>query len=318
MSKTTIINCGTYNVLANSMATKQYFQVDDDSFLTLEIRIQKILREITKLMSKQAIIAIQEVDIKLAGVGLHQLFSEYNYYPLTAHYSTLEERDHFGTVIAFPTNIYKLITYGQVKIGNLIQVPENILNCRSPLFDRKIDHDVYTEAKKRDIALLYAKLENKITGLQFVVYNYHMPCAFWWPGVMTLHLNSLLQEIHNISQDYPYILLGDFNIKHGSTLYKYITQGVIDDENYIPSLNWTPYSNNPILLDCRILSNYDVIATTKCKNKKGDLFCETIDYIFCSNHFTANNFQQSVPSDIMPNQNDGSDHLPISCQLNFN
>jgi mRNA deadenylase 3'-5' endonuclease subunit Ccr4 len=309
----TTINCSTYNVLANSMATKDFFQVEKDEYLELSNRMPKILNSIDEMITNDSIIALQEVDIKLAASGLHQKFIDNNYYPLTAHYSTMESRDYFGNVIAFPTKLYKLITYGQVKIGSLISAPENRTEAFLPLFNRKVDHDVYTEAMKRDTCLLYVVLEDKNTNKRFVVSTYHMPCTFWWPGVMTLHVDTLLKQIDILKQDLPCILLGDFNAKQYTPVYNYITQCIMD-ESYYPLPNWEK-SDNLQLTDARIAVNYPLIPTTKCKNKNGDLFCEILDYIFVSKEFEVTKFDQKQTNEIMPNLKEGSDHLPIHARL---
>jgi hypothetical protein len=106
----------------------------------------KILSNLDDMILNENIIALQEVDITLAAAGLHQKFIENNYYPLTAHYSSMEGRDYYGNIIAFPTQKYRLVTYGQTKIGNLIDVPENRQDSSPPLNNRKVEHDVYTKA----------------------------------------------------------------------------------------------------------------------------------------------------------------------------
>ena len=100
----TTVSFSTYNVLANSMATAIFFKVDNVSHLTLPSRMPNLLREVTGMMLLSHIIALQEVDIKVASSGLHQAFISGNYYPLTAHYSTMDGRDFFGNIIAFPTS----------------------------------------------------------------------------------------------------------------------------------------------------------------------------------------------------------------------
>ena len=71
----------TYNVLANSMATQQFFKARND-VLSLKHRMPLILREIKNMMKRMDVIALQEVDIKVASSGLHQAFMANGYYPL--------------------------------------------------------------------------------------------------------------------------------------------------------------------------------------------------------------------------------------------
>ena len=49
----------------------------------------------------------------------------------------------------------------------------------------------------------------------FVVGTYHMPCMFKLPSVMMIHCALAAQHIQKYSNEDPYLLVGDFNIKPG-------------------------------------------------------------------------------------------------------
>jgi hypothetical protein len=51
----------------------------------------------------------------------------------------------------------------------------------------------------------------------FVVGTYHMPCMFKVPSVMMIHCALSAQHIHKYASSDPYLLVGDFNIKPGTT-----------------------------------------------------------------------------------------------------
>jgi hypothetical protein len=113
---------------------------------------------------------------------------------------------------------------------------------------------MFIQKHRKDKCLFYAVLEDKVTNVKFVVHTYHMPCAFWWPGVMTLHLQALFREIKRVSDDLPYILFGDFNSKQDSELHNYITNGALD-ESYYPLPNFEK-KDLPILIDSRTACNF--------------------------------------------------------------
>lgn len=313
------LNLTTYNVLANSMADKRFFTVDDESVLNLEQRMPKILKELGECFAREDVLCLQEVDIALAAAGLHQAFIENNYYALSAHYSTMPGRDYFGNIIAFPTKKYKLVTFGHVKIGDHLTIPKDYSNpiTPHPFADgnpRTVNCDVYQEAAKRDSVLLYAILEDKKSAKRFVVNTYHMPCAFWWPAVMTLHAEALLRKVKELSGGLPYILAGDFNIMPHTTLYKFITMGIIIEKEYFPSSEWK-YENICPLKDIRTLSHCPFYSTNFARNANNCVFEGALDHIFCSPGFSNHLMWYEPALREMPNEKDGSDHVPVHCQV---
>lgn len=316
------VNLTTFNVLSNSLADSRFFKVSDTSVLSLDQRMPKILRELQACFERDDIICLQEVDVTLSATGLHQAFIANGYYPLTAHYSTMAGRDYFGNIITFPIKKYNLITYGQIKIGDHLLIPKLYTNPITPQpfpdgRPRIIDHDVYHEAAKRDTALLYAIFEDKLTEKRFVVHTFHMPPAFWWPAVMTLHTETLLRKIKELSNNIPHILLGDFNVIPDSPVYKLFTEGVISDPGYLPSPEWN-VDTIPTLTDVRALSGFPSLPTNCARNASGAVFEGAIDHIFCSPEFSDHKMYYTPPSGEMPNNIEGSDHVPVSCTLTIN
>lgn len=313
------ISLTTYNVLANSMADARFFKVSDLSVLSLGNRMPLILNELQKCFDREDIICLQEVDVTLAAAGLHQAFAKNGYYPLTAHYSTMTGRDYFGNLIAFPLKKYDLVTYGQCKIGDYIIIPKEYKDPISPQpfadgKPRSVNCDVYQEAAKRDSALLYAIFSDKSTGKKFVVNTYHVPCAFWWPSVMTLHIESLLRKIKELSCGLPYILMGDFNICPHTPLYNFITDGTISDAQHIPSSEWIHPPVFP-LTDLRTLCEFPFLPTNCARNANDSVFEAAIDHIFCSPGFENHTMFYAPPPGEIPNNNVGSDHVPVTCTL---
>ncbi len=67
-----------------------------------------------------------------------------------------------------------------------------------------------------------------LSGQDFVVSTYHMPCAFWAPSVMTIHAWLLMQHVQGLfGGKMAYVVAGDFNIKPSSPLYELFTKGTL-------------------------------------------------------------------------------------------
>ena len=71
----------------------------------------------------------------------------------------------------------------------------------------------------------------------FVVGTYHMPCMFKVPSVMMIHCALSAQHIHKYANNDPYLLVGDFNIKPGTTpLLLSVSLTFFSISSYLPSL----------------------------------------------------------------------------------
>jgi endonuclease/exonuclease/phosphatase family metal-dependent hydrolase len=225
---------------------------------------------------------------------------------------------------------YILIDNDQIKIGKVIKIPYNINksdlefskpNNYSNRFSNKPIKNVYEESQKKDNTLLYIILKDRETKKQFIVFNYHMPCAYWWPAVMTLHIDKVMELVNKISQEnnnLPYIILGDFNTIFNNPLYNFITKRKQLTKEYLPYFNWKPLSNITLNDSCDPKNMYDmekIYPTTQCENQKGKIFKEKLDYIFYSKEFKIIEYKQKIIEHNMPNDIDGSDHIPISANF---
>ena len=313
MSSSCPIQITSWNILSKTMCGPRFFA--KSPYLDWKHRVPLIITEITKLVKTGQIIVLQEVDIEIASI-LHTVFSEHNYYPLTAHYSTMVGRNYFGTVIAFPNDIYQLQSYGQLKIGEYINTPNNIaeLNLTQPNNGKQMTDNVYHEAQKRDASLLYAYLINRETKFTFAVFTYHMPCAFWWLPVMTLHADALFVQITRLAEELPFILAGDFNTLPNTPLYDFYITGNVTASEILPYADWKPTERTRKVLDASV--GFDCTKTTQCIGSGGGSFEGIIDYIFYSedfeiSHFVVQPIIEDLPSSTMP-----SDHVPITAMFN--
>ncbi len=306
---TPIIRVTTYNVLANSMATPDFFQLDNPEHLQLEVRLPKLLSKLECFIKSYDIIALQEVDIALACGGINTLFLEHHYEVLRAHYSTMPERDAFGNFLCIPIKKYKILHYGQERIGSFITMPQNVGKMVLP--NKKVNNNVYEEAQKRDSTMLYALLQDIKTNTIFYVFTYHMPCAFWWIPVMTLHIDALKSRIDVIAKNNRFILLGDFNEVPGTDLFNFLMDTSQFSKSLAPCSLWAP-STNMLLKDAKLTRN--ILPTNRARNKNGTLFQGCLDHIFYSQMIPLEYVVETIQFDEeLPNAENPSDHVPVSC-----
>lgn len=162
------------------------------------------------------------------------------------------------------------------------------------------------------------------TNQSFYVSTYHMPCVYYNPSVMAIHSCLATQHLQRLAQSKPYIFAGDFNIRPTEIVYKFLTTGQIkqsNDSNYNPlnSKDWK-LQMNP-MRSCYFVSlgkEPEFTNNTWIDEKK---FCETIDYIFISPHWTVKDTLKIEPlksSKITyPNEFEPSDHVMIATELDL-
>ena len=143
----------------------------------------------------------------------------------------------------------------------------------------------------------------------FSLSNYHMPCAFYCPPVMNLHIDmaarrarqlavKLWKDIHPNNDDdddntngdkmaVPHILAGDFNILPDSAHYRLITTGLLDesDPTYPPmkyGVEWKPTCHP---MDSAYAKNNGIepsFTNYAHLKEEEEAFIGTLDYIFLS------------------------------------
>lgn len=200
-----------------------------------------------------------------------------------------------------------------------------------------IDHWEYSE--NRQNILIFVMLREKSTNKDssstsptpFCVANYHMPCAFFAPKVMTIHAEMAAKRTQILADKHPYILAGDFNILKQSSTYRLLTTGLPPDDDTFPTpkygMEW-----RATILPMRSayaqhshgepdFTNY---AHTCSMNEP---FIETLDYIFLSDHWHVKDVKsirhrRDVINDSsnlyiysFPNQDEPSDHVLIAATV---
>lgn len=298
------LSIATYNLLDNSMAIPKNFDLPEEH-LSLEHRVPLILTRLKKFVATKTIICLQEVGLTLAGAGLHQLFAENGYYCITSHYSTMPERDFHGVCIAFPTDTYSLMKYGEVRIGEKITLPVDVEQALV-----KNDVTVFEEAQKRDCRLLWVVLKDKASQKEFFVCTYHMPCCFWWVPVMYLHIDALLQQIELLAGDLPIVLAGDFNATAKDKTGEVIQFAVSDFEfTETPTPSWAPASTLKLQN-----ASETTLPTTRTKSPGRDIFEAQLDYILTRDFLVKMMIIPEIEG-LIPNNKEGSDHVPVHAKL---
>jgi mRNA deadenylase 3'-5' endonuclease subunit Ccr4 len=307
-AKTPVVAASSYNVLANSMATPRRITVAKPEFLSLEFRMPKILQRVKEMTDRRAIIALQEVDVALACAGLSELFVAQGYDVLRAHYSTMPERDGMGNWLAIPLDRYKVLHYGQERIGNYILGSSD--PCPPPP-NASCAANAYLEAQKRDTTMVFAKLLDRASNHVFFAFNYHMPCTFWWIPVMTLHADALKLRMAHHAGDQSFVLLGDFNEVPGTPLFEFLLNGTIT-EVLQPSPSWRATSKLPLTELRQALGQEVAAKTCQARDAKGKLFCGALDHVFFRGLVPVS-FQSTAlgPETELPNDCEPSDHVPV-------
>ncbi len=167
--------------------------------------------------------------------------------------------------------------------------------------------------------------------------NYHMPCAFRDPAVMTIHCDLVAQRIQSLaSPSTPFILAGDFNIMPDSAQYNFLTTANIDEtkESTEDALPACP----PIKYGVKWESNISKMNSAYALYNNGqesdftnyahngaiseESFIGTLDYIFLSDEHKwvvkdvqALKNRNEVNNGPFPNADEPSDHVLIAATL---
>lgn len=217
------------------------------------------------------------------------------------------------------------------------------------LFDanKRIPQDPWTASQYRFNQLVTVRLRDKATQKSFAVGNYHMPCAYYEPRIMTIHADLAARHVQRLAskpapdiesddteqrdtevraEGMPYVLAGDFNIKPGLSSYRLLTTGTMDkgDPEW-PSpkhgMEWSP--------SCQAMRSAYAVAgdgeepdmTNYSRVREEEPFIDTLDYIFLSDEWRVNGVRELPHRDDangpFPNLEYGepSDHVMIAADL---
>jgi len=244
----------TYNVLSSSLCEPDYYSHCDPANLLPANRLEKLKALLSNEMDQGTILCLQEVS-ELWAAQLHALFQANGYHFVHRLYGS-PFNGYMGVGIAFPNARYELEDADIVRVSDTRKWPRAPLPSDAPwavasravvgalkgttrLLLRKKPAKppiVPVEyAKRRFNALVSVRLamrDGNGSAPNLVVATYHMPCAFFAPPVMNMHVALCARRAIEFAKDDALVLCGDFNIKPHEPGYRILTQGCMsDDEN---------------------------------------------------------------------------------------
>jgi 2',5'-phosphodiesterase len=334
----------SYNVLSNHLCSPQQYPTLNPDHCVPASRLSSVLNKLDEEINKKAVICLQEVSYDWAG-SLHTHFANRGYHLVTGLYGR-KFNGYMGVAIAWPTASMEVLDVNISRLSDtrpegwprppeedgldkvwknlksLVKIPlqKAGLIGRPPL-------EPWSYSENRSNVLLTVKLKDQESGLSFCLGNYHMPCAFFAPMVMTIHSEQAARHVQNLAGDLPYILTGDWNIKPQDAQYKLLTTGEIDKEDagYPPTkfgMEWTPMAK-------AMQSAYAVAEGAEPnftnyagpRNLRDEPFIDTLDYIFCGEQWKVVGVKTLQHRDEaggpFPNldRDEASDHILIAADL---
>lgn len=335
----------SYNVLSSHLASPSHFSTLDPVYLEASSRLplifEKLQDELTA--SKNCIVCLQEVSHDWAG-EFHTWFANRGYHFITGLYGK-RFNGYMGVGVAYPTQMYETLdvdisrladkrTSGwpvepdattTTKVWNgvssLWKVPLRTVGLQS---SPPPDH--WSISENRFNILVTVTLKDRASGKAFCIGNYHMPCCFYAPMVMSIHSEMAARHVQDIASsknDLPFILAGDWNITPDSPTYKLMTTGVLEEtDETFPSpkhgMNWSPTIKG-MRSAYQVKLGKEPDFTNYAQVQENDPFIDTLDYIFLSQEWKVDRVKEiahrSDANGPFPNAKEPSDHVLIAADL---
>jgi mRNA deadenylase 3'-5' endonuclease subunit Ccr4 len=324
----------TYNVLSPNLATPAYYPWCKPENLDKAVRIERIKVLLRKKMDSGAIICLQEVAFDFAE-ELYPFFDAADYFFETNHYGK-PSSGYMGVGIAFPRSMYALEGFKVVPIALTKEWPvvdpligriSLVSLVKNYLFPEKVEMDDWERARQKPNQMLCVKLRRKDLMDTFTVCTYHMPCEFTRPWLMNIHTSLVASAANAYAGDSPLVLAGDFNFKPGSSMYRLMTTGNVDDSNaeYPPPRAHDPWrlgGFRPLRSAYKEYTNKEPAFTNYARSVGRDAFIDTLDYIFVSEDWTVKGVGETpvLTDDYegpLPSSTEPSDHILISAILSL-
>lgn len=340
------MNVITYNVLSSSLDAPSYFSRCKD--MSLLGRMERIVNKIDPFVRNGSIICLQEVSL-LFESKLITFFEEKGYHAVSRGY-TSSKAGFMGVLIAYPRKFFTLLDTSIVNVyeDNINEKNElrtikknnfvnkfinnflsifNLFNGLIIFLKKKIkteEIDVW-ELANRSNMMIMLRLRNNL-GKTFVIGNYHMPCFYGVPQVMSIHTDFCMKSIKKFVEhtfEENYILCGDFNILPGTNQYNLLTTGVLNGD-IPPNYQKTNYD---ILKSCYYQIEHHEPEFTNYAFTEGMKyrFKGCLDYIFyygknlnCIGVLDiSKNIEKAKEEESLPSYNEPSDHLLIGATFDF-
>ncbi|CAE7834175.1 PSMD2 [Symbiodinium sp. CCMP2592] len=310
----------TYNVLSPRLASPQQYPSYAREDLAKDSRWPKILNRMQKAVDDDRIIALQEVDLEWAG-NLHAFFAERGYAVVFAQYGK-QMNGYMGVMMAWPTKVFQVLDVELCKLTDTApkrvwprseagplarfgyltyQGLTDILGCRPPEFETEGGEWKLAQGRMNEAILV--RLRPRATSCDFCVATYHMPCLFGTTEkvrAVNIHSQLLLNRLKRFAaadvkkgfKEAPVALMGDFNIKPGTSSYRLIESGGSiatvskqGSKHEVHGLEQLPIAEFPDGLRSAykdfhgqepMFTNYAMSAMSK------EAFVDTLDYIWFS------------------------------------
>lgn len=264
------VRVATYNVLSSHLSGADHYSTLNPDHLCPKNRLPVVLQKIDEEIERSSIICLQEVSHDWAGT-FHAHFANKGYHLVTGLYGK-RFNGYMGVGIAFKTSSFdvlgvdisrlsdkreggwprkpkepkrNVVTRFAINLyGFAATTTKNFLGLVG-LYDapRWPPQDAWSMAENRFNQLVTVKLQDKATQKSFAIGNYHMPCAFYKPAVMTIHTDLAARHVQKLAKEQdatdnesgkengatPYVLAGDWNIKPDGSSYRLLTTGKMDE-----------------------------------------------------------------------------------------
>lgn len=336
----------SYNVLSSHLASPSHFSTLDPCHLKSSNRLPLIFKKLEDEITSSdnnCIFCLQEVSHDWAG-QLHTFFANRGFHFITGLYGK-KFNGYMGVGVAYPTSLYETVDVDISRLadkrkGGWPKEPEpstagklwnaGVSLVKYPLQTVGVlstpDENHWTISENRFNILVTATLKHKPSGKSFLVSNYHMPCCYYAPMVMTIHSEMAARRVQHLSaqkDNIPYILAGDWNITPDSATYKLMTTGILEETDAtfptpLYGMEWKSTIQGMRSAYFEKLGS-EPDFTNYARIKEQEPFIDTLDYIFLSSEWKVAGVKE-IPhrndaNGPFPNAEEPSDHVMIYADL---
>ena len=334
MSTRTRFTVHSYNLLSSHLSEADYFLHCQPKNCLPEIRFPRILEILQNSIKQNAILALQEVSRDWAG-DLHVFFAEHDYTMIDSLYGG-RKNGYMGVAIAYPRQHYTLNGCEISRIADRLSRPRleaGALQPAGPLTGWfgwmksffvseptakwEAPNDPWEISCGRYNTAIWTLFQAKETQEEFAVATYHMPCAFWCPPVMTIHMLEVIRHCQALSAGKRLVVAGDFNVMPSSSQYRMVTTGIANPEDKAdvppPNGQWSAVLAQPMNSAYAAVHGEEPSFTNRAGVESQ--FTETLDYLFYSHESLRALSTVDLPTveetPFMPNDTQPSDHLLV-------
>ncbi len=339
----------SYNVLCSHLSKAEELPRCDKDACDPHKRLVRVGKKLLDHVLDNRIICLQELSREWYELLL-STFTAYGYVIVPGLYGN-KHNNYMGVAVAYPLKLYHLVGVSTPRVADGAQWPFQPRPHESaakqawtslsswttwytgsvdPNAPKKPTENAVERARSRYNQLVMLRLKDLVSGEEFVVGTYHMPCAFDWPDQMRLHAAAVASQSLAFARGGPLVLAGDFNFKPDSDCYRIVTEGRMTAEEEVdtlsryPDLDAAKHLRSPMPLK-------SAYVTAKGAEPKFTIhsyaewngpneFTGTLDYIFHSDHFVSVSAarlprSEDVFATPLPTIEEPSDHLLIRAIL---